>query len=155
MIAWLLMVCAGCRPDSDYTLAIEPFTPPNVELAPDDPDVTLVHRVGMESTLLPRGPLADGGVAELPPLEDGVLGLLVTPTGTAGTEYVPSDLVAYGEAPLGGVLGADGEERTLAILVTEFAGSGDLGSIGRRRAPLLGGAAAFRSSRDPRTPRTP
>ncbi|MCB9674325.1 MAG: hypothetical protein H6737_04365 [Alphaproteobacteria bacterium] len=140
-----LAVLAGCAPDSDYTLAIDPITPPNVTMGFANPDVTLVHRVGARQTLYPLGSLADGDFGGLPPLEDGVVGLLVTREGTASDTYDPDTLLGYGESPLDGPLATGREERHVPILVSELGGTGELGSVPRRRAPLLGAAALLPS----------
>jgi hypothetical protein len=149
MCGWALLAFAtGCAPDSDYALTIDPIAPLNLSMGIGDPDLTLVHRAGATATdpatstqLYPLGPLSEGDFSELPPLEDGRLGLLLTQPGTASDSYDPAVLRGYGEADLGGGLARGREERTLQMLVTEFGGIGDLGAIARRRAPLLGGAA--------------
>ncbi len=144
----VVLQCAACAPDSDYALTLDPIAPLNLTMSVGDPDLTLVHRAGAtasepgtSTTLYPLGPLSEGDFSDLPPLEDGRVGLLLTQPGTASASYDPSALRGYGETDLGGGLDRGNEARTLKMLVTEFGGVGDLGTIQRRRAPLLGDAA--------------
>ncbi|MEZ4321412.1 MAG: hypothetical protein R3F61_28330 [Myxococcota bacterium] len=137
----LLTVVSGCAPDSDYLLAIDPITPPNLAMSGISPDVTLVHRAGATASLFPLGALASAEFTDLPPLADGTIGLLLSDEGTASETYDPGTLVGYGEAPLGGPLASGGEERRVSMLLTEFAGAGDLGEAPRRDAPLQGAVA--------------